>query len=250
MTKPFGLWRNCLPLFSEDSAAEKWATEAFQQYADYNFSTLPPENFHSFTPTEFSSQEDKGRFVNALVLADWLSYAPPLYGIADRCSFARMNKIFHTFEEGFRVFTCQINDETMVPVGYTGWYPLDEKSFQILEKNPETLTNRGQIHSVPTVDLLGAYIYLFNFSVVSNLKHTDLSKKLLESYAEDLSHFKKRGLANVTVSADGQRVSQRFGMKKMGCMTHMGETEDVFAVRFDEPIRRIKLHPKQKSEPV
>ncbi len=229
---------------------ESWADKKSSLHAKLDASKEPPEGFDSFTIWDVRGMNGYERFISMALLADWMCYAPPTYSLPDRCSYVRMNRVIRGFEDGFRLFSCRLADGSLIPVGYTGWYPIDEKVFSLLETAPEKLTDRGQMKSLPCVEENGSYLYLFNFSVIPCLKGTEQARNLLERYKKDLDAQPKRGLASVTVSPDGQRVSKRFGMRRAGQMTHEGEAEDVFVRRFEEPTKAFRLHPKQKLKPV
>jgi hypothetical protein len=80
----------------------------------------------------------------------------------------------------------------------------------------------------------GNYLYLFNVSIVPPLRGgTAQSRLLMQRYAADLAGVKKLGMAAVTVSEDGARVSRRFGLEQVGRMMFEDEPEAVFAVRYD-----------------
>ncbi len=228
---------------------ENWAEEKVAAYRDANLSLVEEGRFGFLTVADTRGLGGQRRFINALLLADWLSYGRS----ADRVSYVRLQGVVRDFRSGFRLYVCRPSEGELVPVGYSGWYPIEESVFEKMEQAPSSLTNRGQIR--PSLlfnpqDEQGAYVYLFNFSVAPSLKGGWLARRLLEDLKNELTAFPKRGLASVTVSEDGQRVSRRFGLEKTGAMTHEGDVEDVFVRRFDGPVRGFTLRPRQRPKPV
>lgn len=243
------LFRNQVPSHTDELVVESWADALVPQITTIKYSGLPRDRFDSITINDMENEDDVKRFINMVLLSDWACYAPPQYSIADRCLFERMNRVVRSYDKGFRLIVCQLDDGKIVPVGYTGWYPISEEVFTILESEPQNLDDRGRIQYHPIKETNDVYCYLFNYSVVQTLRHTWVSKFLLESLKSDVTPYAKRGISCVAVSEDGKRIAHRYGMPCTGLMTHMGESEDVFALRFDPPAREIKLRPKQTQEP-
>jgi hypothetical protein len=161
------------------------------------------------------------KFVLAVFFADYVSYAKDV----DRVGFERLLFVMHAFPEGFRVWWTKLLDGQWWPVGYTGWYPMLETAFELFEKSPHKLNDRM------VVPAEGRYLYLFNFSVPLQFKKSELSKKLIKSYVEDINKQKAIGLACVTVSEDGVRIANGFGMSHAGDLIVDGCSEGVYIVR-------------------
>lgn len=225
-----------------------WADALVMPIMQADLKKTPLSRFDTFGLDDVGGPAALPRFVNMAMLADWVSYAPPLFSIADRCLYQRMDKVVRSFPRGFQIISCQHDDLGFIPIGYTGWYPIAPEIFDKFMRTPEQLTDRGQAVALAEVDPMGCFVYLFNYSIVQPLRHSKVSKKMLEALTDVLSNYAKMGAACVTVSEDGRRIARRYGLKKTGVMTHMGETEDVLAAAFDPPVREVMLHPKQTPE--
>lgn len=242
------IFDDTVPFNTSPELVEKWADSCVSKMEGLCFDSLNLDRLSSLSFDSMPDEQSRCQFISMTLLADWTSYAPPLYSLADRCAFERMNRVVRSFGEGFRLLLYRLDDGTSVPVGYTGWYPISREIFLQLERQPEKLTDRGLVKPIALdTDI---YVYLFNFSVVQPLRHTRASKMLLSALKADLEEYNKKGLACVTVSEDGKRISHRYGMDVSGEMTHMGEAEEVYTISFPVPVRGLKLHPKQKPEPV
>jgi hypothetical protein len=170
------------------------------------------------------------RLAVAALLADWACYEKP----ADRADFARLVYVLACFPAGFRVWMCRLPDGLYTPVGYTAWYPIVPEVFDFALSKPESITHRGFMMPLRALQAGGSYLYLFNVSIVPRLRGaTAQSRLLMQLYAADLAAVKKLGMAAVTVSEDGARLSRRFGLAQVGLMMFEDEPEAVFAVRYD-----------------
>lgn len=169
------------------------------------------------------------RFVLGIFFSDWACYTKD----ADRADFARLVSVVATFPSGFRLWLCRLPDETYIPVGYTGWYPITDSIFELLLHNPASITHRGFMVPCRDLSLQGNNIYLFNYSIIPQLRKRPPSSLLLKNLAKDVSKINAHGIAAVTVSPDGIRVAERFGLRQTGSMTHDGEEEKVFAASFN-----------------
>lgn len=173
------------------------------------------------TPPPLQSQA-WAEFVQAALLADHACYQQS----ADRVDPARLSSVISAFPQGFRVYLAEGS-----PVGYTGWYPVEKDVFNVLHDTPEKITHRGFMKPVPLAPE-GNWIYLFNYSIIPSLASTAQSRALIKNYAAELKNIDIKGLAAVTVTADGIRIAKKFGLCHRGTMTHDGETEQVYALRL------------------
>ncbi len=139
----------------------------------------------------------------------------------------------HAFPRGFRVWSAEVPGAGRLPVGYTGWYPVSEATFGSLERDAASRHDR-MVVPLAEGERRGSFLYLFNFSVVPQLKGTSAARGLVQAYARDLDAEEPLGLAAITVSADGERVATRFGMTRTGTVGGAGD-ERVFTAR---PTRR------------
>ncbi len=162
-------------------------------------------------------------FVRGVLVADWACYTAP----EDQVDEARLRRVIETFPEGFRLYLREGR-----PVGYTGWYPLPRDLFDRLHDTPQNFTHRGQIMPLPSLSPQGDYLYLFNYSIIPALHKTPESSALVQDFARTVRATPHRGMAAVTVSPDGVRVAEKFGMTYRGDMTHDSVKEGVYAFRL------------------
>ncbi|EYF03069.1 hypothetical protein [Chondromyces apiculatus] len=165
--------------------------------------------------------------VLAVLLADWACYAMP----GDQVSFARLVQVLEVFPAGFRLWWAEVPGAGWLPVGYTGWFPIQEVTFETLVSRAGELRDRT-LTVLPVVDPEGSFVYLFNYSIVEPLRKTPCARRLLRALAEDLEHISLRGLAAITVSEDGIRVAERFGMGRSGVIWVAGAPDQVFTRRM------------------
>jgi hypothetical protein len=200
-----------------------------------------PRLVASVAPLEYEGASDAGadplgrmreeafrRLVSAAFLADLASYPAPV----DRVELCRLLHVMHVFPRGFRVWIGELDDGSRLPVGYSGWYPVAETSFELLERTPERLQDRAVV-PLPAVTPGGGFLYVFNYSVIPQLRGTSASGRLVKSLAADVAGTAWRGLAAITVSPEGARVAGRFGMRKTGALFVGGCQEDVYTIRRD-----------------
>jgi hypothetical protein len=170
---------------------------------------------------------DWRRFALSVFLADWACYTHP----ADRGDFARLMSIVAAFPQGFRVYFANLNDGTPVPVGYTGWYPITADMFNVLHDRPHQITHRGFMVPLKELAAQDNYIYLFNYSIIDQLRKTAQSSQLIKGMVDQIKSVAYKGLGAVTVSEDGIRIAEQFGMRFKGDITHDGETESAYCLR-------------------
>ncbi|AKT39488.1 hypothetical protein [Chondromyces crocatus] len=166
------------------------------------------------------------KLVLATLLADWACYPTP----GDQVSFARLLQVMETFPEGFRVWWAELPGEGWLPVGYTGWVPIQEVTFDHLETRAAALRVRT-LPVLPAVDPEGAYIYLFNYSIIGPLRKTSCSRRMMRALAMDIEALPLRGLAAITVSEEGARVAERFGMAESGVIGVDGTPDRAYTRR-------------------
>ncbi|XXY48071.1 hypothetical protein WME91_49545 [Sorangium sp. So ce269] len=166
------------------------------------------------------------RLVLATLLADWSCYPLPV----DQVGIERLFQVMFTFPAGFRVWWAEAPGSGWLPVGYTGWFPIAELTFEALAARPAELRYRN-MPALPTLDPGGSFIYLFNYSVLGPLRGTSCSRRLLRALADDIAAVPLRGLAAITVSEEGSRVAERFGMRRSGTLVVDGTPEQVYTRR-------------------
>jgi hypothetical protein len=175
-------------------------------------------------------------FALTALVADWASYETP----ADRVDFARLLFVLHRFPRGFRVWFGR-DAAGFVPVGYTGWYPIEQAWFERIASGVPPLVDRG---SVPLTSVCpGGHLYLFNYSLAPRLKSprdasgerhgpaTPLAAAMMKSYAREIAEVGAAGLAAITVSTDGARLAERFGMQPSGQLELASSIAQTYATR-------------------
>ena len=168
------------------------------------------------------------KFALAAFVADWACYTQK----ADRVDFERTLSVASVFPQGLRVHMARSSSGAIVPVGYTGWIPIAKNVFDLLADTPDQVKHRGMIVPLRELSPEGNYLYLFNYSIIEQLRKTQASKMMMHEYAKSIKSQSVLGLCAITVSGDGSRVAELFGMKKTGEVTHLGEAENAYAVRF------------------
>lgn len=199
-----------------------------------------------------ASPADARTFAQALLVADWACYRPPLFTAAARVEPERLRQVVAAFSSGFRLLMApDLKGEGWIPVGYTGWHPVEQAVFERLLTAPETLQGRGAIRPVP-VGPEGAprLAYLFNISLVESLQGKGLGRVLLAELERDWDAFwdkgTPRGLALVAVGAEPEKLAGRWGLSKRDPLIHDGESEPVYGRKADQafetwPLRRTSL---------
>lgn len=178
-------------------------------------------------PLGLYASENWRKFVLAVFLADLVSYT----NLVDQVNLDRLLFVMHAFPQGFRTWWIKFPDQSIWPVGYTGWYPMLETHFDLFENHPGTLKDRMV---VPYLYPEGQkpFLYLFNFSAVSKLKKTELTSSLMKSFIHDIGYKDLGGMACITVSEEGTRLAGRLGMQQSGNLIVDGVPEGVFVKRF------------------
>jgi hypothetical protein len=166
------------------------------------------------------------KFVLAAFAADLLSFDKPV----DQVNFERLLFVMHAFPEGFRVWWIKCAD-IWLPVGYTGWYPMLETMYVLMETKPDQLKDRMVVPHPSSISH-HPYLYLFNFSVAAICKKTKLSNALMKRYIQEITEQHAKGFSCITVSEDGIRVANRLGMACSGHLDLDGSLEGIYLKRF------------------
>lgn len=145
------------------------------------------------------------RFLGAILAADWLTYAAP----DDRADFLRLGFVIDRFPEGFRAWFVA-DGGRWIPVGYSGWYPIDAPTFLRLETNNPPWRDRAVVPLTHVAE--GDFLYLFNYSILPAFRRGTGSRRLLRALADEIKPVASAGLAAITVSDDGCRVAANFGL--------------------------------------
>jgi hypothetical protein len=220
-----------VPDWSDGSQVESWLLETRTRVGQLTREPLPEsavfymgapggEGGASLGPLGGYASERWRKWVLCLYAADLLSY--PL--ARDQVEFDRLAFLVSRFPQGFQLVLVRAG-ECWLPVGYTGWYPMGPSAFDAFEKNPGALTSRM------VVPEQSAYLYLFNFSVAPLFKKTSLSMQMMQNYAQTIRSRNPMGLAAITVSQEGRRVVERFGLSPRGELRTSSSVESVYIWR-------------------
>ena len=152
------------------------------------------------------------KFLLSVYYADVLSYPAP----EDQVDFARLCYILNCAPQGFTVWWAEFADSRKFPVGYTGWYCVAGTVFQqvaaLQEGEDRSISHRFFLPAKKKTD----YLYLFNYSIVRELKGSRFSSQMIKDFASEINNLDAKGLFCATVSGDGSRVAEKFKMKKVG----------------------------------
>lgn len=231
-----------IPDYADSVRIEDWAEKQVRALHNATISPQQRDSFVALSPADIHpfNESSRQQFINATLLADWACYAAP----EDRAEYPRMRDVITTFPQGFRVWFCRMPDNTHRPVAYTGWYPLPEETFNKAHDRPQNIKHRKELWPQNALSPGGDYIWIFNYSILKQLRKSEQSRKMLQTCAADINAIKPRGLVTAVISEESKPVACRFGMHHVGNMTHAGVSEEVWAARFPA----TKPHPKQKPE--
>lgn len=164
------------------------------------------------------------RFLGAILAADWLTYEAP----DDRADFPRLSFVTSRFPIGFRAWFATQEGRT-IPVGYSGWYPIDAPTFSRLEHNDPPWEDRAVVPLTATSKQ--NFLYLFNYSILPAFRRGNGSRRLLGALADEIASIDVAGIAAITVSDDGCRVASRFGMTFKKFITVGTSPEQIWTMR-------------------
>jgi hypothetical protein len=212
-------WEAALGEVLDQSIIEK--TDAFRE----DLQSLHIEGIQDFFKAAFSPNKQKNssfdyitdqrwrKFLLSVYYADLASYTKE----ADQVDLPRLWYILNRFPEGFTVWWIAL-DTKKYPVGYTGWYYVEADTFnhiaQMQNNKDIVITHRFFLPSIEKTP----YLYLFNYSITPALHHSVYSRALIKDLAATLSNVPYEGIFCATVSPDGIRVAERFGMKPIGAI--------------------------------
>lgn len=225
-----------VPDWADGTVAEAWLARTLHAVA-----ALPPmaenEVFTSTAGATLGTEAPTGltgrfgeerwrRFALAAFAADLACYLTP----EDRVGFDRLLYVLDGFPTGFRVWWRR-QREGWLPVGYTAWYPISPGSLARLERGDPTLAER----LIPPARIAPneAAVYVFNYSLDASSRRSALSRALLSSLATELAAAEPAALAAITVSPDGIRVAERFGMTQRATLVSGNLTEWVYVSHRD-----------------
>jgi hypothetical protein len=196
--------------------------------------SFTPELLATFQPYELTKEIDHPlgaegsaewrRFFLAALVADWATYTAPV----DRADYARLKYIMTSAYKYFRIWCCRSPEGELLPVGYSGWYPIAPFVFDALRNDPSQIDDRGvfmPLRFVKPEDITTAYA--FNISIIEPLKNTICAQRMIRAYKRD---GQKAGLniAAITVSPEGTKFSTLGNLHAAGEVTVQGESETLF----------------------
>ena len=164
------------------------------------------------------------RFFLATLVADWACYPAPV----DRADYARLKYIMTSAYRYFRIWCCRSPEGELLPVGYSGWYPIAPFVFESLRNDPSQIDDRGvfmPLRFIKPEDIRCAYA--FNISIIEPLKNTVCAQRMIRAYKRD---GQKAGMniAAITVSPEGTKFSTLGNLRSAGTVTVQGESETLF----------------------
>ncbi len=234
MTAPHDILSS-IPDFEDPVAAKEWFDETSKHLRAFQWSIEAEERFISMDVHEMAAPRESPfgyyasppwrRLTLAVLSCDWACYPAPV----DQVTFERLVYAMHVFPLGFRVWWTRDQAGRWLPVGYSGWHPISELTFEILEQRGHALRDRAILPQAQ-LDHGGGFAYLFNVSIISPLRRTRCARQLIQRLGEDLGDRTLRGLAAVTVSPDGIRVVTRFGLEPRGTVN--GSDERIYTTRY------------------
>jgi hypothetical protein len=196
-----------------------------------SFAAIEGDPAGATAAAEASDRDGSARWrglVGATFAADLACYAEP----SDQVSFDRLTAAMRAYPRGFRVWGARIDgaDAVWIPLGYTAVIPISGATFARFEDGTASLAG-PEITALPGVEAGGSFLYLFNYSVVPSLRGTRMAARVVKALADDVARTPHRGLAALTVSPDGDRVAQRFGMTARPRIDAVDAHEAVFTSR-------------------
>jgi len=166
----------------------------------------PPPSGPATSRTAVAVGCESRRDETALLLADWACYEG-----TDRVTLARLRVALAAFPQGFRSWWLHYPEDGWQPVGYSGWHPISEATFRHLES--EGGSSDRTVAPLKETPRASSYLYLFNYSVIPALRGGEVARQLLSHLGKEIRSAAPRALAAITVSKDGARVAQRFGLR-------------------------------------
>ena len=165
------------------------------------------------------------RFFLATLLADWACYERPV----DRVDFPRLKYIMSSSHRYFRLWCCRLPDGQVTPVGYSAWYPIAKFIHDGVLHNHEDIDDRGAflpLRFVKPNDI--RYGYVFNISIVRQLRNTPFSARMIRAFQRDGARFSHVSGMAVTVDEAGRKFSRIGQFSQLGDITVQGESEGLF----------------------
>lgn len=201
--------------------------------------SFTPELLATFQPYELNDvadhplgvegSEEWRRFFLAALVADWACYTTPV----DRADYARLKYIMTSAYRYFRIWCCRSETGELLPIGYSGWYPIAPFVFDALRNDPSQIDDRGvfmPLRFVKPEDISCGYA--FNISIIEPLKNTVCAQRMIRAYQRDKKKYKDvQNISAITVSPEGTKFSTIGNLHSAGIVTVQGESETLFLNR-------------------
>jgi hypothetical protein len=167
------------------------------------------------------------KFFLATLLADWATYEHP----TDRVDYARLKYIMTSAHRYTRLWCCRLSDGTVMPVGYTAWYPIAKSVYEGAVRDSASIDDRGYFMPLRNAKVEDVrYSYAFNINIIASLRNTVCSYKLIRACQHDLTGpLKQAHVLAVAVDDAGQKFLQMMKFNPVGAITVDGEEETLFA---------------------
>lgn len=168
------------------------------------------------------------RFFLGVLLADWACYEKPV----DRIDVTRLKYIMSSAYQYFRLWTCRLPNGEVLPVGYTGWYPVAADVFENLVNDPTQIADRGAF-----VPLRGgatstpSHLYMLNASIIVPLRNTLCAHRMSQALRVEWRQMRHAHVAAITVADEGNQLAEMSGLRKICNITVQGDVESLFVRR-------------------
>jgi len=211
----------------------KWLEGRIEVLRGMEFSDEVRDSFVSFELQEdfvehlcgAEGSEKWRRFFLGCLLADWVCYDRQV----DRADFPRMKYIMSSASRYFRLWLCRAPDGKMTPVGYTGWFPISKFVYEGMLEYHIGANDRGVFlpqRFIAPEDI--RYVYVFNISVITPLRNTVCSRRMIKALQRDGLKYSKAGAMAITVDAAGKKFSRLASFEHIGDIKVQGEAEALF----------------------
>lgn len=235
---------NCIPDFLEWDETKRWISKSQKIVRKCTEKEILEGEIYSLEWLQIAEKREMPfglyqskvwrKFVLSTFFADLVSYSQP----EQQVDFARLLYVMHAFPKGFRTWWMNLRKGLCLPVGYTGFYPMLDSTFEIFKKKPDQLKDRMV---VPNTDLHSgrSYVYLFNFSVAPEFKFEYFTKLFMKRFVDDIQTQNAKGLACIAVAEDGARIARRFDMAYSGEFFVNGFSEKVFTSQSSKEVCKV-----------
>lgn len=197
----------------------KFESENIESFSSFELN----DDFSGEGGPEVSAQWRK--FFLAVLLADWACYEREV----DRADCERLKSVMKDAYRYMRLWHCAMPDGSLMPVGYSGWYPIAQSVYENVLKHYAELHDRGvfvpqRVEAIHDV----RYAYVFNISIIEPLRNTVCSRRMIQAFQQDAEALTQAKLMAVTVDEAGAKFSRLAGFSLVGQLTVQGEKESLY----------------------